>query len=548
MEVPVTITPTEHEASYENSDPVELLIREARRKARRRRLAIGLIVCVVLMAGVLVAAASGELSSTPPRGLGSAQPGGAVVTAKTFVPTHSPDLILPTTLAAEHNGDVLILDGSRDQILQLTPGGRLSIFAGSGRQGFSGDGGLAVDAKLDFQYFSQAGLVVATDGTVYFLDDGNCRIRSVNAKGVIRTVLKVPLVHDLPSGTSCPMNDIAIAPSGVIYVSTSSDIDRVTPQGKLAWVAGTQGEIIQEPKHLTPSTIVMTPESIAFDGRGDLDIWSDGPKMVYQLSPSGKITNLGAEYATQLTTAPDGNVLAGGHGGEIDLLKPQGTDVEPYRAVNPEKVTGLNWGHSGFQENGITVTPSGAIYVDNAQGNGYGLASVLVRIATNGKAKAVSIRTPLNRTLPTVGAPGFPTSLYPAPRKSATSTFVSCPNSAGLEPFTPGAIAEAKMIASKYQSSQYASDLPVTDRSWWMGAFTSFQGADLGVHSVTAEKPTEMSAAAKAIGSSCGASLVRDSIDVSIGRSGYSDATGVMYLLDRNGHPMVYYAVIANND
>jgi hypothetical protein len=524
------------------------LIKEARRKARRRRLAIGVVVCVVLIAGVLAAVTSGELSSTPPRGLGSSRPGTAVVTAKTFVPTHSPDLIQPTTLAAEHNGDILILDNSRDQILQLTPKGTLSVFAGSGRQGFSGDGGLAVDAKLDFQYFSEAGIAVAPNGAVYFLDDGNCRIRAVNTQGVIRTVLKVPLVHDLPSGTSCPMNDLAIAPSGAVYVSTSSDIDRVTSHGKLAWVAGTQGEIIHEPRNLTASTVVLETGSIAFNGRGDLDIWNWEPRVVYQLSPSGKITNLGAEYATQLTTAPDGDVLAGGDGGEIDLLKPRGTDVEPYRAVNPEKVTGLNWGRSGFQENGIAVTPSGVIYVDNAQGNGWGRASVLVRIATDGKAQVVPIRTPLDRTLPAVGAPGFPTSLYPAPRTSATSTFASCPNSAGLEPFTRSAITEAKTLASKYQSSQYASDLPVTDRSWWIGAFTSFQGADLGVHSVTAEQPTEMSAAATTIGSACGASLVRDSIAVSIGRSGYSDATGVLYLLDRDGHPLVYYAVIANND
>jgi hypothetical protein len=65
---------------------------------------------------------------------------------------------LPTTLAAEHNGDVLILDSSRDQILQLSPRGKLTVFAGSGRQGFSGDGGPAVNAELDFQYFSAAEL------------------------------------------------------------------------------------------------------------------------------------------------------------------------------------------------------------------------------------------------------------------------------------------------------------------------------------------------------------------------------------------------------
>jgi hypothetical protein len=218
----VTITPTEHEVSYESSDPAELLIKEARRKARRRRLAIGVIVCVVLMAGVVAAVASGELSSTPPLGLGSSRPGAAVVTAKSFVPTHSPDLIQPTTLAAEHNGDILILDNSRDQILQLTPKGTLSVFAGSGRQGFSGDGRRAVDAELDFTHFSEAGIAVARNGTVYFIDDGNCRLRAVDTEGIIRTVLK-----------NCALTDVAVARSGAVYVATSSDIERVTPGGRL---------------------------------------------------------------------------------------------------------------------------------------------------------------------------------------------------------------------------------------------------------------------------------------------------------------------------
>ena len=75
-------------------------------------------------------------------------------------------------------------------------------------------------------------------------------------------------------------------------------------------------------------------------------------------------------------------VLAGTHSGEIDSLS-AGAGIQPLRQVNPKKVSGLNWGSGeGFQEDGIAVTPSGEIYVDNAYGNGYGRASVLVRMTT----------------------------------------------------------------------------------------------------------------------------------------------------------------------
>jgi hypothetical protein len=466
---------------------------------------------------------------------------------KTFVPTHSPDLIQPTTLAAEPDGDILILDSSRDQILQLVPDGTLSVFAGNGRIGFSGDGGPAVDAELDFGYFAESGLAVTSSGVVYLVDDGNCRLRAVNAHGIIRTIVSLPLTHLQPSGTSCPLNGVAVSPSGVVYVSTNSDIERVTPRGTLAWVAGTQGAITNEPKNPTASTIVMSPDSIAFDASGDLDIWSWEPRVIYQLSPSGEIKNLGSAYATQLTTTPEGNVLVGTHEGEVDYVATQGNNVKLYRDINPEKVQGLNWGHSGFQENGIAVTRSGVIYVDNAEGNGYGAGSVLARIATDGKAEVVPIRTPLSRTLPAVGAPGFPSSLYPAPRTSAASSFNACPNNAGLEPFTSAAIKKSKAIAAHYQSGQFASDIVVTDRSWWTGAFDAFQGADLGVHWVTNERPAQENTDAKDIVAACGDALVRDSIAVSIRQSGYSGASGTMYLLDRDGHPLVYYAVIANN-
>jgi hypothetical protein len=50
------ITPTEHDAPNESSDPTELLIKEARQKARRRRLVVGttLLAVVVIIAAILI--------------------------------------------------------------------------------------------------------------------------------------------------------------------------------------------------------------------------------------------------------------------------------------------------------------------------------------------------------------------------------------------------------------------------------------------------------------------------------------------------------------
>jgi hypothetical protein len=67
------ITPTEHDASYENSDSAELLIKEARQKARRRRLVIGaaLLAVLVVVAAVLIVVGRGPGATAKAKGGGT---------------------------------------------------------------------------------------------------------------------------------------------------------------------------------------------------------------------------------------------------------------------------------------------------------------------------------------------------------------------------------------------------------------------------------------------------------------------------------------------
>lgn len=60
----------------------------------------------------------------------------------------------------------------------------VTTFAGDGTLAFGGDGGSALAAQTNFPY----GIAVAPDGTVYFSDSGNYRIRKIDPTGVITTV------------------------------------------------------------------------------------------------------------------------------------------------------------------------------------------------------------------------------------------------------------------------------------------------------------------------------------------------------------------------
>jgi hypothetical protein len=383
-------------------------------------------------------------------------------------------------------------------------------------------------------------MAVAPDGTVDVLDDGNCRIRTIRPNGVIRTIVRVAPIKVYPTGTACPLTGVAVSPSGSIYVSTNSEIERLSATGHLVWAAGKQGPVADEPTHLTPSSIVFWPDSLEFNRAGDLDVSSFSPRDIYQLTPAGKLTELGASYATQLTSDPNGEVLAGTQFGEIQEVTSGG--VRAFYGVLPKRVAGINWGRDGgFQENGIAVTKTGTIYVDNAQGNGYGAATVLVRISPSGRAALVPIRTSLAATLPKVNASGFSALLYPSAARSRGPALSSCPSDKGLERFTPRAIAQAGRIAQTYLSSQFASDMAVTDRSWWAADFNDYAGGgDLGRHTVIGEMLTSKSPIAADLTTACGPELVDDSIAITVGTSAYSEFAGTVYFLDRDGRPLVY--------
>ena len=523
----------------------EALIKEARRLRRRRWLFGSAFTALAVAAGIggyLIAAGppSKPHRATPAHGSSGS---GSLASARALVPTRSPDLLQPSTLATLPDGTLLIRDSSRDQILALSTDGDLTVFAGTGRLGFSGDGGLARDADLDFNYFSSGGMTVTRSGAVDFLDDGDCRIRQVSPGGTIRTIFRFPQVKEHPGGTVCPVNSFAASPTGALYIATSSQVERVSASGHLIWVAGSSNssDYEHEPTHPIRSTVALEPDALAFNRAGDLFISSFALKLVYELTPSGKLTDLGESYADQLTLDPSGQILVGTHGGLIQEITPGG--IKPFYNVIPRRA-GINWGRAqGFQEDGIAVTRTGTIYVDNSQGNGYGDGTVLVRISPTKHPSLAPIRTPVAATLPKVGAAGFPVSTYPAARPSRGAALASCPSDSGLEPFNTAAITQARRIARTYLASQFASDIAVTDRSWWTDSFNKVAGGDIsGRNTIAGEAPASKSPIANSLKQACGQKLVNDTITVTVGQPGYSNFTGTLYLLNRIGHPLVYDA------
>jgi hypothetical protein len=87
-------------------------------------------------------------------------------------------------VAVDSHGNVLIAATNYNIVLRLdAASGMLTLAAGNGTAGFSGDGGPATSAQLSIPL----GIVVDAAGNLYIPDAGNNRIRKVS-DGVITTV------------------------------------------------------------------------------------------------------------------------------------------------------------------------------------------------------------------------------------------------------------------------------------------------------------------------------------------------------------------------
>ncbi|HYA45489.1 MAG TPA: hypothetical protein VED59_07775, partial [Acidimicrobiales bacterium] len=251
---------------------------------------------------------SGIVCPGPPPGVPATVPLPYSVTVRQSQSAQVHDLLAPEALAVEPGGDLLVADARRDEILRLDPDGQLSVFAGTGEPGFAGDGGPAVNAEFD----DLRGIALSPTGTLYVADSGNCRVRAIALSGLIRTVAK----------GLCGVGAIALSRSGGLYVTTDSGyVDKVSPDGTVERAAGASGSTSVDSGHITPSTVVLSPEALAFDRDGDLDIWSSEPRAVFRLTPSGTISQVGADvYATSLAGAPDGSVLVATTGGAVERV------------------------------------------------------------------------------------------------------------------------------------------------------------------------------------------------------------------------------------
>lgn len=214
-----------------------------------------------------------------------------------------PALSVPLTLVdgivVDREGNVYISHRSKHRIRKIDRNGIITTVAGNGKAAFSGDGGPAIRASLN----SPAGLTVDPKGNLYVADRNNHRIRKVDTEGIITTVAgngkgdftgdEVPAVEtslNLPS-------DVAVDEEGNLYISDRSNnrIRRVDPKGIITTVVGLGPAWYGGDFELALDAFLKFPFGIELDDKGNIFIADRGNNRVRKVNKDGIITTVAGD-------------------------------------------------------------------------------------------------------------------------------------------------------------------------------------------------------------------------------------------------------------
>ena len=237
-------------------------------------------------------------------------------------PLHT-QLNSPRNVAAAPDGSVYISDFGGQYVYQLSPAGVLTVIAGTGSAGFSGDNGPANVAQVAYP----AGLTVGPDGTtLYFADSGNGRVRMI-ADAVITTVAQVPQVVDvaltgagtlyvaaagvlgnpdspIPGSAQFDPRGLAINAGGNLVFSDGSLLEVVTPSGASITIAGLAGPNAFGDGGQATAARFAEPAGCALDAAGNLYIADTGENRIREVNAKGVVTTIYGTGDSSILNAP----------------------------------------------------------------------------------------------------------------------------------------------------------------------------------------------------------------------------------------------------
>ncbi len=201
----------------------------------------------------------------------------------------------PLGLTLDSADNLYIADANNNRIRKLTPAGVISTVVGNGMPAFAGDGGAAVGASLNHP----TSVAWSTTGVLYIADSHNQRLRRVSSSGQIATIAgngREGFSGDGGSATRAQLNypcGLAFR-NGVLYVTDFGNhrIRRLTSDGVMTTFVGNGVRAFAGDGGDARRASLNYPQSVAFDVSGNLLIADTGNNRVRKVSPARTISTI----------------------------------------------------------------------------------------------------------------------------------------------------------------------------------------------------------------------------------------------------------------
>jgi len=218
----------------------------------------------------------------------------------------------PRGVAIDAEGNIYISDGRNYRVRRVTPGGVISTVAGTGTYGTSGDGGPGTAATL-----SPWRLSLDTAGNLYIADYDQSRLRRLGTNGIITTIGGNG--KNTYSGDGRPAVDSSFVPFDVHVDSVNRilvtdvvnfRVYRIGTDGIINTIAGTGIRGFSGDGGRAVSAMVTNVEGISSDPAGNVYLADTSNRRIRRVTPTGIITTVAGGADGEITTAPTGSLDA----------------------------------------------------------------------------------------------------------------------------------------------------------------------------------------------------------------------------------------------
>jgi hypothetical protein len=269
--------------------------------------------------GILTVTPSSSVATSAGMGaLGYAGDGGTAISAT---------LASPSAVAYDANGNLYLADAQNHVVREISKSGQISTIAGTGIEGYGGDGAAATAALLD----TPTGVALDASGNVFIADSHNHRIRKVSG-GTITTIAGTGapgFSGDGSAATAAQLSlpsAVAVDSSGNVYVADTNNqrIRKITGT-TITTIAGNGEELYAGDGAAATAAVLDLPTGVAVDATGNVYIADRHNQRIRMVSPAGTISTVAGSGAANFSGGFTGD---GAPATAAMLAKPSGVSVD----------------------------------------------------------------------------------------------------------------------------------------------------------------------------------------------------------------------------